>query len=347
MIETTRYLLFGLGAALSMTGAIAALEAAGGDTPARGVRIDRKDPRFDALVPKDAVVEMLADGYAWTEGPVWEKAKARLLFSDIPGNRDHLVDGGQGCRGLPEAERVHGDRPLHRPRAGLERPRLRRPGTPRAVPARRPAHRAARGRREVHDPGRPLRGQAPQQPERPHPARRTATSCFTDPAYGLPKTFDDPARELPFTGVYRRTPDGTVILLVKDQSAPNGIALSPDDEDPLRGQLRSRSAPCGWPTRCAADGTVGAGRVFFDATAWVGPEKPGLPDGMKVDAAGNLFATGPGGLHVFAPDGTLLGTFDTGVPTANCAWGGDGSTLYITANTALLRVKTTTRGLGF
>ena len=68
---------------------------------------------------------------------------------------------------------------------------------------------------------------------------------------------------------------------------------------------------------------------------------------MKVDAEGNLFATGPGGLHVFAPDGTLLGTIDTGVPTANCGWGGDGSILYITANTALLRVKTTTKGQGF
>ena len=68
---------------------------------------------------------------------------------------------------------------------------------------------------------------------------------------------------------------------------------------------------------------------------------------MKLDSKGNLFATGPGGLHVFAPDGTLLGTIDTGVPTANCGWGGDGSTLYITANTALLRVRTTTKGQGF
>ena len=92
---------------------------------------------------------------------------------------------------------------------------------------------------------------------------------------------------------------------------------------------------------------MGEGRVFFDSTAWVGKEKPGLPDGLKVDGAGNIFATGPGGLHIFNPKGELLGTIETGVPTANCAFGDDGRTLYITANTALLRVKVSARGQGF
>ena len=92
-----------------------------------------------------------------------------------------------------------------------------------------------------------------------------------------------------------------------------------------------------------SDGTLGKGRVFFDATAWAKAGQKGLPDGMKIDKDGNLFATGPGGVHVFAPDGTHLGTLATGVATANCAWGDDGGTLYITANTALLRVKTTTK----
>jgi gluconolactonase len=72
--------------------------------------------------------------------------------------------------------------------------------------------------------------------------------------------------------------------------------------------------------------------------------KPGLPDGMKIDKQGNLFATGPGGIHVFAPDGKHLGSIETGVPTSNCAWGNDGSVLYMTANTAIYRVRLTTRG---
>ena len=94
------------------------------------------------------------------------------------------------------------------------------------------------------------------------------------------------------------------------------------------------------------DGTLGKGRVFFDSTEWV-PTKKGLPDGMKVDKDGNLFATGPGGLHVFTPDGTLLGTLATGVPTANCHWGDDGSVLYVAADTSLCRIKTATKGKGF
>src|SRR5262249_48054736 len=95
------------------------------------------------------------------------------------------------------------------------------------------------------------------------------------------------------------------------------------------------------------DGTLGQGKVFFDSTEQFKKKLPGLPDGMKVDKSGNVFATGPGGVFVFAPDGTHLGTIMTGVPTANCAWGDDGSTLYVTANNDLTRIKTTTKGKGF
>jgi len=91
------------------------------------------------------------------------------------------------------------------------------------------------------------------------------------------------------------------------------------------------------------DGTLGKGKVFADVTKLVG-KRPGLPDGLKVDKDGNLFASGPGGILGFAPDGTHLGTILTGVPTSNCAWGEDGSVLYITADKDLCRIKTRTRG---
>ncbi len=169
---------------------------------------------------------------------------------------------------------------------------------------------------------------------------------FTDPPYGLEKGVNDPRRELDFQGVFRVSPDGKVTLLTKELSRPNGIAFAPDEKTLYVANSDPNHAVwMAYPVK--DDGTLGAGRVFADVTRWVSQEKPGLPDGMKVDVRGNLFATGPGGLHVFAPDGTHLGTFATGVATANCAWGDDGSTLYITANHDLARVRLKTKGPGY
>ena len=169
---------------------------------------------------------------------------------------------------------------------------------------------------------------------------------FTDPPYGLEKVMEDPAKELDFQGVYRRSKDGKLALLTKEMSRPNGIALAPDEKtlyvansDPERAVWMAFDVK--------ADGTIGKGRVFYDAAKWVKEARPGLPDGMKVDRAGNLFATGPGGVHVFTPEGKHLGTLNTGEKTANCAWGEDGSVLYMTADMYLCRVKTRTKGKGW
>jgi gluconolactonase len=92
------------------------------------------------------------------------------------------------------------------------------------------------------------------------------------------------------------------------------------------------------------DGTLGAGKVFADTSELLAAKKPGLPDGLKLDNAGNVFATGPGGVHVYASDGKLLGRIDPKVATANCAWGDDGTTLYLTADNMLCRIRTLTKG---
>jgi gluconolactonase len=168
---------------------------------------------------------------------------------------------------------------------------------------------------------------------------------FTDPPFGLPLAFADPSRELDFSGVFRLARDGRLALLTTDLPAPNGLAFSPDERT-----LYVSNADPGRPVWMAfpvrEDGRLGKGRLFFDATPFTSRWN-GLPDGMKVDRGGNLFAAGPGGVHVFAPDGSHLGSLLTGVATSNCAWGEDGSVLYITADSAIYRVRLTTLGAGF
>jgi gluconolactonase len=168
---------------------------------------------------------------------------------------------------------------------------------------------------------------------------------FTDPPFGLPNSFDDPHKELPFSGVYRLSSRGELTLLTRELRAPNGLAFSPDEKTLYISNADPHQAL--WMAYdVRPDGSLANGRVFFNATPWV-QDRPGLPDGLKVDQHGNLFATGPGGIHIFAPDGTHLGSIHMAVPTGNVAWGEDGAVLYITADTALYRLRLSTKGAGF
>ncbi len=316
------------------------------DTPKTLGTIDRLDPKFDDLIPKDAGIEILAGGFDWSEGPVWVKGAdgGHLLFSDIPKNmtwkwnakdglKEHLKPSGYtgmdkftgkepGSNGLTldkDGKLIlcqHGDRRVSRLVDGkfvtlvdkFEGKRLNSPNDC-----------AFKSNGDLY---------------------------FTDPPYGLPGQMKDKGKELDFQGVYRLSPDGKLTLLTKEMTRPNGIAFSPDEKTLYVANSDPEKAIwMAFPVK--ADGTLDAGKVFFDSTQWVKDKKPGLPDGLKVDAAGNVFATGPGGVIVFDKTGKHLGTLTTGVPTANCGWGDDGSTLYITADKQLVRVKTKTKGAGW
>jgi gluconolactonase len=164
---------------------------------------------------------------------------------------------------------------------------------------------------------------------------------FTDPPYGLPQQDEDPDKELDFNGVFSISADGQSIQMQNDrQSRPNGIGFSPDGKIAYVGNSDPDHKV--WMAYNVDDeGNFGIGRVFADVTA---ETAEGLPDGLKVDAAGNLFATGPGGVWVFSPDGTHLGTIQPDEVPANVGWGDDGSTLYMTARTGLYRIKLSARG---
>lgn len=310
--------------------------------------IERLDPALDKLVAPDAVIEVLAGGYDWTEGPVWVKDGGYLLFSDIPPNQIHRWKQGEGAKlyltpsGYTGTEKRGGevgsngliiDREGHLLLAQHGDRRIARMEAPLAAPQPKFTTLADRydGKR-FNSPNDLVQ-------------HSNGDIYFTDPAYGMEKQWDDPKREIPFAGVYRRGRDGQVTLLTRDMTRPNGLAFSPDERRLYVAQ--SDAAAAIWRVfDVKADGTLENGRVLFDATSMTKTQK-GLPDGLKIDVDGNLFATGPGGVFVLTPDGKHLGTIRTGQATSNCAFGDDGRTLYMTADDFLMRVKLKTKGRGF
>lgn len=305
--------------------------------------IERLEPAFDSLVAPGAEIEVLARGFTWTEGPVWvpDDDGGYLLFSDIPRNSVFkwkegagislflcpsgytggsfygLEPGSNGLLLDPQGQLVsceHGDRRISVLTAGG-------------------------GKRTLVDNYQGKRLNSPNDAV----FKSGGDLYFTDPPYGLPARWDDPRRELDFCGVYRLTKDGTLTLLSTELARPNGIGFSPDEKTLYVAQSDPQAAI--WKAfDVKQDGTLGTGRVLYDATKWVGM-RPGLPDGMAVDRQGHIWATGPGGVLVFSPDGQLLGRLNTGQRTANCTFGADGKTLFITADSYLCRVKTLVTGV--
>ncbi|HET7291736.1 MAG TPA: SMP-30/gluconolactonase/LRE family protein [Vicinamibacteria bacterium] len=304
--------------------------------------IERKDARLDRVLPKGAAVEALADGYAWVEGPVWNREDRYLLFSDIPNNRIVKWQEDQGASDFLKPSGYTGAAPFAGREPGSNGLTYDREG--RLVMSQH----GNRGIVRVEKDGSwttlvdRYEGKRLNSPN-DLVYRSDGSLYFTDPPFGLPRGANDTGRELPFAGVYRLAPDGALTLLTKDLACPNGLAFSPDEKT-LYVANADLKRPLWVAYEVKADGTLGAGRQLFDASAWA-KEGQGVPDGLKVDVQGNLWAGGPGGrVFVIAPDGALLGTLNFGVPTANLNWGDDGSTLYIASNTRIARLRTTTRG---
>jgi len=312
---------------------------------ASGPRIERLDPALDALVPRDARIEKLAEGFQWSEGPVWRKSGGYLLFSDIPSNTIFRWKDGEGISVFLRPAGYTGPTPFGRE---LGSNGLTFDANDKLVMADHGNRQVARLNDSLYtkttlaDRWEGKRFNSPNDLVY-HP---NGDLYFTDPPYGLDGTNDSKAKELPYNGVYRLRPNGELTLLTKDLTFPNGIAISPDLKT-LYVAVSDAKKPLWMAYDIQPDGTIAHGRVFFDPAALVAQGRIGSPDGMKVDRSGNLFATGPGGVLVFSPSGKHLGTIVTGERTANVAFGDDGSTLYMTADHKLMRVRLTTKGLGF
>lgn len=306
---------------------------------------DVADERFHDLIAPDAQLEILAEGFGWSEGPVWISEGDYLLFNDIPNNTMYRWDETDGLSIFMRPAGYSGSTPQGR-EMGANGLMLHPDGHllmcdhgNRAVSVlnlsnftRRPLATHYQGRR-LNSPNDLV-------------LHSNGDLYFSDPPYGLHGLNRSPHKELPFNGVYRLSAGGHLDLLTDALTFPNGVALSPDEQT-LYVAVSDGNDPHWMAYDVQADGTVSNARVFFDAKAWQQAGRQGLPDGMVIDENGNLFATGPGGVVVFTPNGEHLGTILTGQPTANCTFGDDGSTLYITANNYLMRIRTQTRGLGF
>lgn len=309
-------------------------------------KIERLDPEFDKLVAPGATIEVLAGGFDWSEGPVWVKKEGYLLFSDIPPNKIMKWSPKDGLSVFKEKVGYTGEAPFTGTEPGTNGLMLDSKGllTMCCHGDRVVKRMNADGKLEVI--AKEYNGKRFNSPN-DLIFKSNGDIYFTDPPYGLPKQYDDPARELDWCGVYRLSTDGKITLLTKEMTRPNGIGFSPDEKTLYVAQ--SDPAAAIWKAfPVKADGTLGESRQLHDATSLVGKDGfKGLPDGLAVDRDGRLWATGPGGVLVLTPEGKLLGRLNTGEATANCKFGDDGSTLYITADMYLCRVKTNTKGLGY
>lgn len=299
--------------------------------------IERKDPQIDLLVSPNAKIEVLSNGFIWTEGPLYIEEGDYWLFSDIPQNSIFKWDEKEGVKVYLNPSGYTGTVP----RGG-------EPGSnalildlqKRLVLCQHGDRRMARMLAPLDKPVSLFESIAGQYMGKKFNSPNDAifdskgNLYFTDPPYGLVKNADDPSKELPFQGVFKVKPNGEIKLITDKLARPNGIAFSPDEKILY---VSNSEFPASWHSfELDEDGNILSQKVFYTPGD---NEGKGAPDGLKVDPHGNIWATGPGGLWIFSPDAKVLGRIRTGEATSNCAFNKDFSVIFLTCDDYIMRVK--------
>jgi gluconolactonase len=322
--------------------------------PAFSQRIQALDPELDQLIDINGGAERITTGFnKWTEGPVWTHARS-LLFAEMPANSIIQWRPGEDAGVFLHPSGYKGSAPFKGPLPG---------SNGMTVDSKGRLTVAGHGQRNVWrmerlDPKAQITILADEFEGKPLNSpndlvyKSDGSLYFTDPPYGLPTQRDnDPEKKLAINGVYRirrardvpagKPPDPARLeLLIQDLPRPNGIAFSPDEKV----LYIANTGPMQWMQYSVrADGTVGEGKILFDAS---GEKGIGAPDGIKVDRRGNVWGSGPGGVWILSPAGKHLGTIPMPERASNVAWGdNDGRTLYITASTSVYRIRTKVGGV--
>jgi len=308
--------------------------------PSKG-KVEVVDATLNKIIQPNASIEVLGEGFMWTEGPVWIPEEDYLLFCDIPKNTIYKWKEGEGISEYltPSGYTGEKERGGETGSNGL------------MLNANNQLLLCQHGNRQIAIMNAKLSDPKPdfitvsngyngKKLNSPNDlaVHSNGDIYFTDPPYGLEFNIKDPLKEIDFQGVYRwSAKDSTTTLMFQELSRPNGIILSPDEKQVYVANSDPKKAY--WMVfYLDENGNFSNGRIFYDATSSVS-DSPGLPDGMDIDKTGNLFATGPGGVWIFSPNGKLLGKIKTGQATANCTFSDDYKYLYMTAHSYLLRIK--------
>lgn len=290
------------------------------------LELETRDPRLHTLVAPGTTLHCIAGGFVFTEGPIWVAAEQAVIFSDIIGNTMYRWSAADGLSVFRQPSNMANGNTLD----GVGRIVTCEHATSRVV---RAEHDGTLTVLASHYNGRELNS--------PNDIVISSNGSiyFTDPTSGRTAKWGvERAPELPFRGVYAIAPDGTLTLLVDDFSKPNGLCFDADERhlfvnDTDRAHIRVFDL--------RDDGTLVNGRLWAELTG----TGEGVADGMKIDAQGNIYCCGPGGIHVVAADATSLGVLHLPEKVANFAWGdADRGTLYITASTSLYALPTLVPG---